>query len=124
MNPETAPQVPAPQPTVTPPSSPDNKPVVFIVIIIMLIFLGAFYYFLVSRERNQFRVTPGGSSQNNSQTQVTVSPTLTPTVTVMNSSDTQLDRDIQAINDKVSGLATDVNNVDQGLNDKPIDTGQ
>lgn len=132
MNPESAPvQQSAPQPlpqasqnqsTVVgvPSSSSSKKPFIIILIIILLLAIGAFYFFMIKQENSTTNTKPVSQVQ---QPVITASPSAIPSVVNLDSSDTQLDKDIQAINNKANNLATDVNNVNTGLNDKPIDNG-
>lgn len=124
MNPESAtqPQQPvSPQSAVSQPvENSSKKPVVVILIIILLLGIGAFYYFMVRQENNLSNIKPLSQTP---KPIVTVSPTPTPTLVNLDSSDTQLDKDIQSINNKANNLATDVNNVNAGLNDTPLDNG-
>lgn len=127
MNPESAPQptptpeVPQNQNVVVSEESSSKKPLIIIFIIILLLGIGAFYYFMVRQENNP----ANNIKPTNQVAQPVVTAFSSPTPTVnLDSSDTQLDKDIQAINDKVNNLATDVNNVQSGLNDKTLDNGQ
>lgn len=78
---------------------------------------------MLSREGNQNKSTPVVNTPKTTRSQSAAVPIAIPTAMITDSSDTQLDKDIQNINNKISGLNTDVNNVDQGVNDKAIDTG-
>lgn len=140
MNPESAPlpqQPPVPQQSPDPlpmaaatpsqdqgtvvstgPSS--KKPLLIVFIIILLLGVGFYYYFVIMQGSGLSGTKP---VSQNVQPVVSVVPSPTPTVN-LDSSDTQLDRDIQSINNKANNLATDVINVDSGLNDVPLDNGQ
>lgn len=126
MNPEPAPQTQqqpvSPQPAAPQitDSSSSKKPLIIIFIIIVLLGIGAFYFFMIKQENSTTNTKPVSQIP---QPVATESPGATPSVVNLDSSDTQLDKDIQAINDKANNLATDVNNVNTGLNDKPIDNG-
>lgn len=125
MNPEPAPQTQqqpvSPQPAVPQPvETSSKKPFIIILIIILLLVIGAFYFFMIKQKNGTTNIKPISQIP---QPVVISSPSATPSVINLDSSDTQLDKDIQAINDKANNLATDVNNVNTGLNDKPIDNG-
>lgn len=126
MNPEPAPpSTPTPEPpqnqnVVVSEESSSKKPFIIILIITLLLAIGAFYFFMIKQENSTTNTKPVSQIP---QPVVTASPSSTPSVVNLDSSDTQLDKDIQAINDKANNLATDVNNVNTGLNDKPIDNG-
>ncbi|MFA5933115.1 MAG: hypothetical protein WCV81_02500 [Microgenomates group bacterium] len=90
-----------------------NKNKTLIVGLIILIIIGAAYYLLA--------INPGILSVFNakpSQESVVPSPTVTETVI----SDPQIDKDIQALNNKLSNLDTDFNFIDNGLSDKTLIT--
>ncbi|MDD2823100.1 MAG: hypothetical protein PHQ59_03380 [Candidatus Daviesbacteria bacterium] len=94
-----------------------NKKKIVLISLIILVFLSISIYFFV--------INPGGSILNmffNKKNTSSIQPTPTPLVTnTVDVSDPQIDKDIQALNIKVTSLDTDFSNIDDGLNDNPVD---
>lgn len=119
------PQMPQTEPVAPPQESTGKRPVIFIliVIIILLLVVAGFHYFL-SRQKNTASVTPVSEETPKDQKAIVSMLPESSTVANLDSSDTQLDKDIAEINGKMNSLTVDVNNVDKGLNDQPLDNGQ
>jgi hypothetical protein len=114
-----------PQGAVIEEKSSNKKPLIIILILTLLIITGlAFYYFQVMNKKNSDEVASNNATQINPDPVVTSVLTPTPTILNYDDSDPQLDKDIQAINNKMNNLTTDLNNVNSSLNDQPIDLGQ
>lgn len=126
--PPESPLPPSPQVPQTEVSAPlqepgSKKPIMVIISIIILVLLAAgFYYFIFMQKNTVSKIPVPAETPKNQKVIVSVAPESSTTANLDNS-DTQLDKDIQAINNKANNLAVDVNNVDKGLNDTPIDNG-
>jgi hypothetical protein len=141
-SPSSSPSIPSASSTQTPgsvlsqPSSSQLKPEekkgsplliflgIFIAIIIMIAGIGLY---IVSKNKSaQTAVNPSPRVVSNEKKIIqSPSPSLeasvVPSINPKDSSDTQIEKDIQSTNGNIDQVTNDINNVDQGLNDKQTD---
>lgn len=113
-----------PQATIVSAPKSGNGKIIFIILIILLVLGVAAFFTLTEQGKNLFRsFMPGGQPISDTAPVSQSSPTA-PLETTNDTSNAQLDKDIQVLNLNATGLDTDMNNVEKGLNDIPIDSGQ
>lgn len=119
--PQTPPPSPLTTPQSTPPSSPKSQKGLFatMALIVLTIIFGIAVYLMKGP-------TPS-SIKNTASSQPTTDNKLTQTNPVKNSSalppgnnDSQLGQDIQTLNASMDTLLSELNNVDQGMNDQSV----
>jgi hypothetical protein len=94
-----------------------NKKQIIIISIVVFLLLGTGLYFIVLNPgANVLNMFFSKNSIKNNQPIPT--PVADNTVDV---SDPQIDKDIQALNNKITSLDTDFSNIDYGLNDASVD---